>query len=67
MYRLENISHNEIHMVAESRYVDLYDQGLVYVTSQENKWSQNWSIFLPDEILRHDHLNKESLAYISLI
>ena len=37
MYRLVDTSHNEIHMVAESRYVDLYDQGLVYVTSQEKK------------------------------
>ena len=29
MYRIENISHKELHMVGESRYVDLYDQGLV--------------------------------------
>ena len=65
-----DISYNEIHMVAESRYVDLmYDQGLMLVTrtSQEKKWSPNWSIFLPDEIPQHDHLNKESLAHISLI
>jgi len=44
MYRLMDISYNEIHMVAESRYVDLmYDQGLMLVTrtSQEKKWSPN--------------------------
>ena len=30
MYRLVDINHNEIHMVAESRYVDLYDPTLFF-------------------------------------
>ena len=29
MYRIENISDKELHMVGESPYVDFYDQGLV--------------------------------------
>ena len=66
MYTLENISHTYDGR-KQLCCLDLYDQGLVYVTSQENKWSPNWSIFLPDKILRNVHLNKESLAHISLI
>ena len=67
MYRLKDTSHNEIHMVAESRYVDLYDQGLVYVTSQEKKWSPIWFIFLPEEIPQQGILGTHFFNLIQLL
>ena len=67
MYRLVDTSHNEIHMVAESHYVDLYDPGLVYVASQEKKWSPIWSIFLPDEIPQQGILGTHFFNLIQLL
>ena len=66
MYRLENISHNEIHMMAESRYVVLIYMTKVWCMLHPRRTSGLQTDLFFYLIRSHDHLNKESLAHVSL-